>query len=289
MDVNVYVAPGELGSFSIPGTGIEVAITNSLITTVLVMGALLLVGVLIARRATLVPSHIQAVFELLTEFMLNLVESAAGRTFARRIFPLVGGAFIFILFANYSGLLPGMKTIFWYGDNPETYSLLFRAPTADLNMTLALAVVTFTAVQIAGVASHGVGGRLKHMLAGPWWIAWLLFLIEIVSELSRIISLSFRLFGNIFAGEVLLGVMYTLANAIKISVVGLLIPVVFLYLEVLFGAVQALVFALLTLVYIVLAAAHDDNHEHEEHGHHESHQTDETTGQAQPGASASGD
>jgi F-type H+-transporting ATPase subunit a len=288
MDVNVYVAPGELGSFTIPGTGIEVAITNSLLTTVLVMGTLLLVGVIIARRATLIPSHIQAVFELLTEFLLNLVESAAGKSYARRIFPLVGGAFIFILFANYSGLLPGMKTIYWYGSDPETYSLLFRAPTADLNMTLAMAVVTFTAVQIAGVKSHGVGGRLKHMLSGPWWIAWLLFLIEVVSEFSRIISLSFRLFGNIFAGEVLLGVMYTLANAIKISVIGLLVPVVFLYMEVLFGAVQALVFALLTLVYIVLAAAHtEEDHEHEEH--HESRQANDAAGQSKAGASASGD
>jgi F-type H+-transporting ATPase subunit a len=99
------------------------------------------------------------------------------------------------------------------------------------------------------------------MAAGPLWLAWLLFLIEVVSELSRIVSLSFRLFGNIFAGEVLLGVMYTIANAIKITVVGLLVPVIFLYLEVLFGFIQALVFALLTMIYIVLAAAHEEGHE----------------------------
>ena len=140
---------------------------------------------------------------------------------------------------------------------------LFRAPTADLNMTLAMALVTFTAVQILGVGAHGVVGRIKHM-ADPWWI----FPLELIQELARILSLSFRLFGNVFAGEVLLAVMVSLANAIKIAVVPLLFPVVFLFLEVLFGTIQALVFALLTLVYIVLALGGHDDHQ-EEHVRHE--------------------
>jgi F-type H+-transporting ATPase subunit a len=286
MDLNVYVAPGELGRLSIPGTDLAIIFSNSFLTMILVMGALLIGGVMIARRATLVPNHIQACFEVIAEFILGLVESAAGKSYARRIFPLVGGAFIFILFANYSGLLPGMKTIYWEGFAGDRDGvLLFRAPTADLNMTLAMALVTFFAVQIAGVASHGVGGRLKHMATGPWWLAWLLFLIEVVSELSRIVSLSFRLFGNIFAGEVLLGVMYTITNAIKISIIGLVVPVIFIYVEVLFGFVQALVFALLTLVYIVLAAAHEDDHG-EEHGHQESHHAESAEAETRPNASA---
>jgi F-type H+-transporting ATPase subunit a len=259
MEVDVHVSPGELGRFTIPGTDIDFIFTNSLFTMLLVMGFMLIVGILIARAATLVPGRIQSVFELVAEFILRLIESAAGPSFARRIFPLVGTLFIFILIANYSGLMPGMKTVYWQGG--EEYVLLFRAPTADLNMTLAMAFSTFFTVQVAGLSSHGVVGRVKHMAAGPLWLAWLLFLIEVVSELSRIVSLSFRLFGNIFAGEVLLGVMYTIANAIKITVVGLLVPVIFLYLEVLFGFIQALVFALLTMIYIVLAAAHEEGHE----------------------------
>jgi F-type H+-transporting ATPase subunit a len=284
MDLHVEVAAEALGRISIPGTDAEFLITNSFFTMLLVMGGLLIGGTLIARKSTLIPGHVQAVFELLAEFMLSLVESAAGKSLARRIFPLVGGIFIFILFANFSGLLPGMETIHW---DVEGYDIpVLRPPSADLNMTIAMALVTFLAVQFFGISAHGVVGRIKHMADPPF-----LFPIEVVSELSRIISLSFRLFGNVFAGEVLLGVMYTIANIIKFSVVGLLVPVVFLYMEVLFGAIQALVFALLTLVYIVLAAAHHDDHE-EGHAHEGSHQATgapETAAETQPNASASGD
>jgi F-type H+-transporting ATPase subunit a len=257
-DLHVEVAPEVLGRIPIPGTGIEFVFTNSFFTMLLVMGLVLLIGILIARSATLVPSRVQSVFELIAEFMLRIVESAAGPTFARKIFPLIGSLFIFILFANYSGLLPGVGTIY-VGDHIP----VLRPPSADLNMTIAMALVTFITVQIAGVNAHGVVGRLKHLAAGPLWMAWLLFIIEVISELSRIVSLSFRLFGNVFAGEVLLGVMYTLANIVKFSIIGLVIPVVFLYLEVLFGFIQALVFSLLTMIYIVLAAAHHDP-EHDE-------------------------
>jgi F-type H+-transporting ATPase subunit a len=135
---------------------------------------------------------------------------------------------------------------------------LFRAPNADLNMTLALALLTFTLVQVVGIRSQGVAGRIKHM-ADPWFI----FPIEVVSEFGRIISLSARLFGNVFAGEVLLAVMYALVNSIKIAIIPLFVPVIFIFLELLFGTIQALVFALLTAIYITLAAAgHDDHEEH---------------------------
>jgi F-type H+-transporting ATPase subunit a len=217
----------------------------------------------------------------------------------------VAGIFIFILFANFSGLLPGVGTITLdKGDDShaeetalvaqteseseddseeahaetaageeEEHSTavpIMRPPTADLNMTLAMSLLTFVVVQIAGVSAHGIGGRIKHMADPPF-----LFPIEVISELSRIISLAARLFGNVFAGEVLLGVMYGMANAIKIAIVPVAFPVVFIFLEVLFGTIQALVFALLTLIYITLAAAGHDDHEHEEapaHAH-----TDATT------------
>ena len=137
-----------------------------------------------------------------------------------------------------------------------------RAPNADLNMTLAMALVTFTAVQILGIRKHGVGGRIKHMANPPF-----LFPIELISEFSRIISLSARLFGNVFAGEVLLGVMYAMAAAIKIAIIPVLFPVIFLFLELLFGSIQALVFALLTLIYITLATEGGHEDHAEEHGH----------------------
>ncbi|MER3438387.1 MAG: ATP synthase F0 subunit A [Chloroflexota bacterium] len=311
MEVHVEIAAETLFHLG------PIPVTNSMLTMFLVMGILLLVGAHIARRAQTVPGRIQSVFELIVEFLLGLVEGTAGRRAGRRIFPLIGGIFIFILFANYSGLLPGVGTIGYYEEQAKTATHtspggeadhsatppseealvpggrevaavgsaavavtsgaaeeagaaahrvlvpFLRAPTADINMTLAMALVTFTAVQILGIRAHGVGGRIKHMADPPFLLP-----IELISELSRIISLSARLFGNIFAGEVLLGVIYAMAAAVRIAVIPFLFPVIFIGLELLFGAIQALVFALLTLIYITLASAHGhDDHENGEDAH----------------------
>lgn len=243
-----------------------IPITNSFFMMIVVMSLILIAGTLAARRITENPAtggRFGAAVEFLVGFLLNLVESTGGKKLGRRIFPLVSGLFIFIIFANFSGLLPGVGSI-WYGDH---HVPIMRPPTADLNMTLAMSTTTFLAVQFFGIRAHGVGGRLKHM-ADPAFI----FPIEVISEFSRIISLGARLFGNVFAGEVLLGVGYAIANAVKIAVVPLLLPVVFIGLEVLFGTIQALVFALLTLIYIFLAANthgdHDEEHA-EDHAHAE--------------------
>lgn len=294
MEVHVAIAAEELFKIG------PLSVTNSLVTTLIVMVVVLLIGVTIARRVTLVPGRLQAAAEILIEALNGLVVASAGRSYGRRIFPLIAGIFIFILFANYSGLFPGVGTIGIYreeehadetteggaddeaariytiasaGGGPESSSPpaqeeeheevlvpFFRPPTADLNMTLAMSLVTFVAVQVLGIRSHGVVGRIKHMADPPF-----LFPIEVISELSRIISLSARLFGNVFAGEVLLTVMYTIAANIGFVVIPVLVPVIFLFLESLFGAIQALVFALLTLIYIVLASAgHEDHEEHDE-------------------------
>jgi F-type H+-transporting ATPase subunit a len=298
-----------------------IPITNSLLTMLIVMTLILLVGSVIARRARTIPEgRAQGAFETIVEFLLGLVEGTAGRKAGRRIFPLVGGIFIFIIFANWSGMLPGVGTVGYYheeaaeegsqqegeevavpdasdgegAEDPEartgreiasiaalpsgvparaeeehagpTLVPFFRAPNADLNMTLAMALLTFTVVQVAGISAHGVAGRIKHMADPPF-----LFPIELISEFSRIISLSARLFGNVFAGEVLLAVMYAMAAAIRVAIVPFLFPVVFLGLELLFGAIQALVFALLTLIYITLATAGghgDEAHEAHVEGAH---------------------
>jgi F-type H+-transporting ATPase subunit a len=315
MEVHVEIAAETLFKVG------PVPVTNSMLTMFLVMAGILIVFTLIARRAQAVPSRGQGVIEMMIEFILGLVEGTAGKRVGRRIFPLIAGIFIFILFANFSGLLPGVGTFVLVEDEDEAHAEtaatdnhaatpaegdvaqaavdeataatpeadaehttgvvaastdegdggdhegqvrtpIFRAPTADLNMTLAMSLLTFVVVQIAGISAHGVVGRIKHMADPPF-----IFPIEVISELSRIISLAARLFGNVFAGEVLLGVMYALASAIKIAIIPILFPVVFMGLEVLFGTIQALVFALLTLIYIALAAAGHDDHEHEEaHG-----------------------
>lgn len=287
-----------------------VPVTNSMLVMFLVMAALLLVGSWLARKAQSqpIPGRAAGIAEMIVEFLVNLVESTAGKRIGRRVLPLVAGLFIFIIFSNFTGLLPGVGSIYVKGEDEATHAEasletdeseshtvaeeavaddehaeeavaddehaeeevhavnvpVLRPPTADLNMTLAMSTLTFVVVQIAGVSAHGVGGRIKHMANPPF-----LFPIEVISELSRIISLAARLFGNVFAGEVLLGVMYAMAASIKIAVIPVLFPVVFLGLETLFGTIQALVFALLTLIYIYLAAAGHDDHDEEHVENHD--------------------
>lgn len=307
MEVHVSIAAETLFNVG------PIPITNSFLTMLIVMAFIIITGTVIARKAQIIPgSRSQGMAELIVEFLLSLVESTAGKAAGRRVFPLVAGIFIFILFGNYSGLFPGVGTIGVYHNEPvageeqaalevaevvdpagsaaglmqaeaeveEEHAVLvplFRAPTADLNMTLAMALVTFTTVQVLGVGSHGIVGRIKHM-ADPWWI----FPLELIQEFARILSLSFRLFGNVFAGEVLLAVMIGMANAIKIAIIPLLFPVIFLFLEVLFGTIQALVFALLTLIYITLATA--GHHEEEQHTAEAGHEA--TPAPGRPAASA---
>jgi F-type H+-transporting ATPase subunit a len=283
MDLHVSIKPETLFEIG------PVAITNSFLTMVIVMIGLLLVGTYVARKATVVPTHGQSMFEMAVEFVLDLVESAAGRSVGRRIFPLIGGLFIFIIISNYAGLLPGVGTIGHYVTEEEEHARVaavstdsgvqpalaqeaeeeehgevlvpwFRSPSADLNMTLAMSIFVVIIVQIAGIMAHGVGGRIKHM-ADPWWI----FPLEVIQEVARIVSLAFRLFGNIFAGEVLVAVMVAFGAATYLVLAPF--TTVFLYLEVLFGFVQALVFALLSLIYLALATAGGHGDEAEAHGH----------------------
>lgn len=293
MEVHIELAAEELFKIG------PLSVTNSMFMMVVVMAVLLLVFWWVGRKASMVPGRFQSLVELLLEYLASLTEGSGGKAFGRKVFPLVSGLFIFILFANYTGLLPGVGTVGIERETTEPHAAvmtsvasgqsdagqaliaaqdeaatettteatehettlvpILRPPTADINMTLAMAIVAFVAVQIYGIKSHGVVGRIKHLANPPF-----LFPIEVIGEFSRIISLSARLFGNVFAGEALLGVMYAITAKIGFLVIPVLVPVVFLFLELLFGTIQALVFAMLTLVYIAIAAAHehgDDSHE----------------------------
>lgn len=276
MEVHIELAAEELFKIG------PLSVTNSMFMMFVVMAILLIVFWWVGRSMKMVPGRFQGLVELLIEYLSSLTEGSGGKAFGRKVFPLVSGLFIFILFANYTGLLPGVGTIGVEREivepaiaaisttqttQGETEAVVhekalvpfLRPPTADINMTLAMAIVAFIAVQVYGIQSHGVKGRIKHLANPPF-----LFPIEVIGEFSRIISLSARLFGNVFAGEALLGVMYAITAKIGFLVIPIIVPVVFLGLELLFGTIQALVFAMLTLVYIAIAAAHehgDDSHE----------------------------
>ena len=253
-------------------------ITNTLIGTWISIIILFLVFFLGTRRRDLIPSGMQNVVEWIVEYLLNLTESVAGTVKARKFFPLVATFFIFILFCNLLDIFPGVDTIgtvnlealklahlsaptsfFLLGEYSNKLTPWVRPGTSDLNLTLALALVSVIVTQIFGFYTLGAKQQLSkyfnfkalftHGFQGP--IEFFVGLIEIITELSRILSFSFRLFGNIFAGSAVLAVFAWLLPFIS--------DAVFIPLELFVGFVQALIFALLTLVFLEIATtSHED-------------------------------
>ena len=236
-------------------------LTNSMIGILIATAILLAAAIWVSRNHAVVPSRVQSVLEMPVEFMGGIVRAQGGDRW-RAIVPLILTIFLLVLIANWVGLLPGVGTIGvnWTNAEGETaVHPVIRPASADLNFTLALAVIAFVAFVTWGIRSNGLGGYLKEtFVANPAYMTPIMTPIHVVSELSRLISLSMRLFGNVFAGEVLLAVMLALTFAV--------VPAIFLGLELVFGFVQALVFALLTMTYITLAmaghgGAHDEEHD----------------------------
>ena len=224
-------------------------ITNALLTTWLVMGILIILAFLVTSKLRMVPSHWQSIAELLVGGLYDFFASVTGKHI-KQFFPLLASLFLFIIVANWVGLLPGVGTVgFFHG---EEFVPLFRGATADLNTTLALALVAVFAIQYFGFKTVG-GHYSSRFLNFSSPIYFVLGLLEIISELSKVISFAFRLFGNIFAGEVLLAVMAFLMPFI--------VPLPFLMLELFVGFIQALVFSMLTAVFLNVAVSHGEHHE----------------------------
>jgi F-type H+-transporting ATPase subunit a len=254
--------------------------TNSMVGALLASLVLLAAAWYFTRRASLVPARMQSLIELPVEWMTSIISDSSTRW--RGYVALILSFFLMILVANWIGLLPGVGTVgLLHEDHGETVLIPFIRPaSADLNFTLGLAIVAFLVFVYWGVRINGVGGYLKELVGEPRYMAPLMFPIHLISELSRLISLSMRLFGNVFAGEVLLATMVALAPIV--------VPAVFLGLEAVFGFVQALVFSLLAMTYITLSIAehhaggHGHEGEHEENPNVEQHPTDAASVQVQP-------
>ena len=229
------------------------AITNSLLTTWIVMGALILSVFVAARNLKEVPSRWQVVVELVIESLYSLVEGVAGKK-TKEFFPLVATFFIYIIFLNWSELIPGVGSIGFleHAHGKDFLIPLFRAPTADLNVTLAFALISVIAAQYYGIKKLGLLRYSKRFINVKNPIDFVVGILEIISEIAKIISFSFRLFGNIFAGEVLLTVVAFL--------IPFFAPIPFFALEIFIGFVQAIVFAMLTLVFLNIATEAHDEH-----------------------------
>jgi len=255
------------------------------------MAILILIAFLATRKLSLIPSGFQSIMEIVIESLYTLFESVLGK-YIKTVFPLVTTIFLFVIIANWEGLLPGFGTIGFKHEVTETsvtheatteekitethaivseeqaivseekkevkeetshgskFTPLLRGATADLNMTLALAIVAVIAIQVYGFMALG-GGYSKRFINISNPIMFFVGFLEIISDLSKIISFAFRLFGNIFAGEVLLTVIAFLMPFIA--------PMPFYVLELFVGFIQAIVFSMLTSVFVNVAMTHEEH------------------------------
>ena len=231
-------------------------VTNAMLTTWLVMLFLIIFSVVATRRMRLVPSGIQNFTETIIEGLFNLFDSVTtDRKLTRKFFPLCATIFLFIIIANWTEVLPGLGSIgIWEhvehnGGIEMVLVPLFRSPSADLNFTLAIAIISVVSIQAFGIMLIGFFKYTKKFLNFKGAVEFFVGILEIISEISKLISFSLRLFGNIFAGEVLLMVMAFLVPFIA--------PIPFYFLEIFVGLIQALIFSLLTLVFLTVAAKAD--------------------------------
>jgi F-type H+-transporting ATPase subunit a len=287
---------GHLGSFTITNTILSGWVASLIVLFLLWRGT---------ASSQMIPTGFQNFVEIVCEFVLGLCESIAGPRRGREFFPLVATIFLFVITANWMGLLPGVGSIgFWEtphavesaaaadthgeavkpGEKPAAKEAvkeaaekpgdhgpvaeagthegpvlvpLFRAATSDLNTTLAIALISVVATQVVGLRHLGgeYVGRFFNFSGGP--IGFYVGILELIAEFAKIVSFTFRLFGNVFAGEVLLGVITFLLPWIVV------LP--FMGLELFVGFIQAFVFAILTLVFMSLATESHAGHG-EEHG-----------------------
>jgi len=247
-------------------------VTNSMVTSWVVAALLVLAIRLAVKQPQLVPNRGQAMVESLVEGIMDLIKPIVGSKAYKAAFPLLISLFIFILVQNWSGLIPGVGTLYRLNSEGD-WTELIRPGNADMNGTIALAVVAmagwlYLIIRYAGPKAifldiFGNKADKRETPAAIYYPLFVIFfavgLLEIISISFRPVSLSFRLFGNVFGGENLIHAMSGMQKW------GL--PVPFYFLEVLIGFVQAFVFTLLVSVYIGLICNHGDDHDHTE-AHH---------------------
>jgi F-type H+-transporting ATPase subunit a len=252
-------------------------ITNSMMVTWIVALFLIIFAQYATRNIKRVPEGAQNFWEWLVEGLYSFLEGIIGHDLVKKTFWFFATIFIMILACNWFGLIPGVGSIGWGvpaadGSLHHIARPLLRGANADLNMTFAMSLIFFACWIVWALQANGPGGFILHLF-GPkgdttGFLRMLMILVfllvgvlEVVSILFRPVSLSFRLFGNVFAGENMLEAMATLVPSL-----GWLIPIPFYFMELLVGMVQALVFMLLTAVFTLLICQHDEEHAHG-HGH----------------------
>lgn len=239
MDHGIVLASEVIGHIGV------LPVTNTLLVTWATTLILVVISIAATRKMQLVPSGLQNFMEAVVEFGYNFTQDLAGEK-TKYFFPICMSFLLFIVTANWLGLVPGFGTITIHGEP------LLRSINSDLNTTLALALISAVTTHIFAIKFLGIKNYLaKWFTLNPIYL--FVGLLELVSEFTKVVSLSFRLFGNIFAGEIVLS---TISN-----IFAFVLPLPFYFLEIIVGFVQAAVFMLLSLAFmVILAEKHNTEH-----------------------------
>lgn len=256
-------------------------VTNSMLMVWIVAAFVIVVAQLATRNMQTVPSGLQNGIEWLVESLYNFLEGILGADLVKKTFWFFGTIFILILFTNWFGLIPGVGTVGWQLSGPgvdpqDTFRPFLRGGNADLNMTLAMALTFAILWFYWAIRENSLKGFLAHLFAPKGkFKGFILFpmilvfafvgVLEVISILFRPVALSFRLYGNIYAGESILENMMLLVG--KHEYLAWLPPLPFYFLELLVGLIQALVFMLLTSVFLKLICDHGDHDDHHDENH----------------------
>ena len=227
------------------GTFLGLPVTNTLLMSLVVFALLGILAFFVRKNLALVPGRLQTLIETLFTGILDyMTETLEDEKLARKLFPLILTIFLFIFTANLIEFTPGVGSIGFYHPDGE-FSPLLRSMNTDLNTTLALTVISFFVIEFAGVAALGALRYGQKFVNVSSVLGFMVGIIELFSEVARLISFSFRLFGNIFAGEVMILVIQ--------HFVPMVLPVPIMAFEVFVGFMQAAIFALLTLFFVKIA------------------------------------
>jgi len=231
--------------------------TNSYLLSLIVVGIFVSLAFWFRKNLMMIPGKLQSLFELFMDEALKMMDAVLGsRQQSERYFPIIATIFLFVMLSNWMGLLPGTGSlgltheIYKHGEVERVLIPILRAPTSDLNFTIALAIIAVFSVNLLGAMAVGMRTHAGKFFNFKNPIYTFVGLLELISEFVKIISFSFRLFGNVFAGEVLLIIIGFLGPYF--------LPLPFLFLEVFVGFIQAFIFAMLTLVFIGMSVSHHE-------------------------------
>jgi len=252
MNISLAAEPiFHLGSFPV---------TNALLVNWALLVILAIIALAVRSSIREIPGRLQNAAEAVIELLMGMVDGVTGdREKTKKFFPIVATIFIAVIASNWVELMPGLGSVgLWAHEEGKNVLIPFiRSSSADLNFTAAIAIISVVSAQVLGVSALGLCHYAGKFFVAPWKKPYLIGsfvgLLELISEFSKVISFTFRLFGNIFAGEILLLVIGMLVPYI--------VPLPFLLLEIFVGFVQALVFSMLTLVFLAGATtAHGEAH-----------------------------